>query len=110
MANGKAQAHFHEQLKELKCNQKAIQEELLRRREEVEASTSKPAVPSQLTTPQQKGLVNLIGPGMLRASQWMAWKGLPQWVPEALGDTKIPPSEGGANIPSTQEGAWSSGH
>ena len=72
MVCGKAQAHYHKQLKELKCKQEALQKELSRVREEGTASIPKPAMPSPLTTPKQKGLAIPIGPNTLRESPCMA--------------------------------------
>ena len=46
MADGKAQAHYQEQLKELKSNWETLQDKLFSMREEGEAGTPKPVMPS----------------------------------------------------------------
>ena len=71
-ADGKVQAHYHEQLKELESNQEALQKEVSTMREEREASTPKPAMPSPPTTLKWKRLAVLTGPSMPRVSPCMA--------------------------------------
>ena len=99
-ANGKTQAHYQEQLRELESNQETLQVEFSKMREEGMASTPKPVMPSPPTTPKQKGLAVLIEASMPRAFQCMALRDLlPRQVPEALGDTENPPSGGKPMFP-----------
>ena len=99
-ADGKAQAHYHKQLEVFKCDWEALQEELSKMREVGAPGTPKLMTPSPQITPMRKELAVPAGPCTLRESLQITLKDLPQWVPEALGDTKNLPSSGKADIPS----------
>ena len=79
----------------------ALKDKISSMREEEEAGTPKPVMPSPPATLKQKGLAALTELDMPRASPCMVLKD-PRGS-EALGDTQNPPSEGEANVPGLTE-------
>ena len=74
-------------------------------REEEAPRTPKPAMSSPLTTPRWKEPAVPTGSGTPEAFLLIVLKDLlPQWLPEALGDTKNLPNEGEVNILNMQKG------
>ena len=99
VADGKMQAHYHEQLEKLNWDWEALQEELTRRKEEGRPSTPKPSTPSPQIASRWKESAIPSGSGMLRTSPWVVLKDLlSHGGQKAPSDTKDPPGEEEADL------------